>query len=274
MKNRYLGRTVYFITFIDDFVRKVWCFTLKSKDQILDVFKNFQNKVERETCRQLKCVRAENGGEYRGSFESYYKSYGIRLEKTVPNTPQKNGVVERMNRSITERVRCMLSNAKLPKSFWGEAMRTAVDLINLSPSVPLDSDIPKRVWTGKEVSYKHLRVFGCRAFVYIPKDERSKFDVKSKQCIFLSYGHKNFGYRLYDPIEKKMVRSRDVVFFEDQTIEDIDKNDKSKSSDDIPIYSDPVLVPVDSDHGKAKIEQREEVDGEDPVMTTVSRSCT
>ena len=65
----------------------------------------------------------------------------------------------------------MLSHAKLPKSFWGEAMRTTVDPINMSPSYPLEVDIPKRVWTGKFVSFEHLRVFSYRAFVHVPRDE-------------------------------------------------------------------------------------------------------
>jgi hypothetical protein len=82
----------------------------------------------------------DNGGEYKGPFEEYCKSHGIRLEKTVPKTSQHNGVAEKMNRTIYERIRCMLSHAKLPKSFWGEAMKTVVDLINLSPSVPLNCD--------------------------------------------------------------------------------------------------------------------------------------
>ena len=56
--------------------------------------------------------------------------------------------------------RCMLSHAKLPKSFWREAMRTAVDLINFSPSVSLNGDVPERVWKGKDVSYDHLRAAG------------------------------------------------------------------------------------------------------------------
>ena len=51
-------------------------------------------------------------------------------------------------------------------------MRTSIDLINLSPSVPLKGDVPKRVWTKKDVSYDHLRVFSCRAFVHILKDKR------------------------------------------------------------------------------------------------------
>ena len=64
-------------------------------------------------------------------------------------------------------------------------MRTAVDLSNLSLSALLDGDIPERVWTGKDISYKHFRVFRCRAYVHIPKDERLKLDNKAKECIFL-----------------------------------------------------------------------------------------
>ena len=90
----------------------------------------------------------------------------------------------------------MLSHAKLPKSFWGEAMRTAVDLINLSPVAGLNGNVPNRVWTGKDVSYGYLSVFGYRTFVHVPKDERSKLDDKAKSCIFLGYGHEEFGYKL------------------------------------------------------------------------------
>ena len=77
----------------------------------------------------------------------------------------------------------MFSNAKLPKSFWAKAMRTVIDLINLSPSAPFDVDILERVWTEKDVSYKYLRVFSCTTYVHIPKDERLKLDDKAKECI-------------------------------------------------------------------------------------------
>ena len=153
---------------------------MKSKDQVLDVFKYFHVKVERQTDNQLKSVRANNGGEYRGPFEQYCRIHGIRLKKTVPKTPQQNGVAERMNRTFYDRIRCMFSHAKLPKSFWGEAMRTTMDLINLSPSYHLEGDIPGRVWTRNFVSFEHLRVFGYRTFVHVPRDKRSKLDSKTK----------------------------------------------------------------------------------------------
>ena len=59
-----------------------------------------------------------------GEFISYLKSEGIRHELTVPKTPQQNGVAERMNRTLMETVRSMLSDAKLPHKLWAEALST------------------------------------------------------------------------------------------------------------------------------------------------------
>ena len=70
MQSNTLGVALYYMTFIDDHSRKVWwAYALKSKDQVLDVFKDFHVKVERQTGKQLKYVKADNGGEYRGPFE-------------------------------------------------------------------------------------------------------------------------------------------------------------------------------------------------------------
>ena len=259
MKTKTLGGALYFVTFIDDCSRKLWVYVLKTKDQVLGVFKQFQASVERETGKKLKCIRTDNGGEYCGPFDEYCKHQGIRHQKTPPKTPQLNGLAERMNRTLMERVRCLLSEAKLPNSFWGEALLTAAHVINLSPAVALQSDVPNSVWYGKDVSCDHLRVFGCKAFVHVPKDERSKLDAKTRQCIFIGYGLDEFGYRLYDPIEKKLVRSRDIIFMENQTIEDIDKAEKVESSsfggivhhDEVPHTSVHDVVGFDN-HGDAQ----------------------
>ena len=94
----------------------------------------------------------------------YCSNHGIRYEKTVPGTPQHKGVTKKMNLTLVEKVRSILKMTKLPKTFWGEAVRIACYLINRSSSVPLDFDILERDWTNKEMSYSHLKVFGCKAF--------------------------------------------------------------------------------------------------------------
>ena len=60
---------------------------LKSKDQVLDVFKEFHAKVEREIDRKLKSVRANNGGEYKEPLEKYFKVHSIKLKKTPSKIP-------------------------------------------------------------------------------------------------------------------------------------------------------------------------------------------
>ena len=65
------------------------------------------------------------------------------------------------------------------------------------------------------------------AVVYIPRDERPKLDGKTKQCIFIGYGHEDFGYGLWDPMSKKIIISRDVIFLKDQTIKNFEKIEKS-----------------------------------------------
>ena len=139
----------------------------------------------------------------------------------------------------------MLSHSKLSKAFWGEALYTTVHLINLSPSYPLHGDTPEHVWKGgNKISYDYLRVLGCRIFIHIPGDERAKLDKNTKECIFLGYGISEYRYRLWDPIQRKIVWSRDVVFCEDKNIQDISRT-KPTPTTEAPVD----LSPTDIDQG-------------------------
>ncbi|GJW39661.1 putative RNA-directed DNA polymerase [Tanacetum coccineum] len=199
-------------------------------ENILDLFHAL---VERQTGKKLKCIRTDNGGEYIVPFYAYCREHGIQHQKTPPKTPQLNSLAERMNRTLVERVRCLLSHAGLPASFWGEALNTAIHVINLTPCVPLRFDVPDR------------------AFMHIPKDERSKLDVKTKPCMFLGYGQDEFGYRLYDPVQKRLVRSRDVVFEEDQTLKDVENAERET----IPQHNDDL---IDLDPGADDVDAHEQ----------------
>ena len=91
---------------------------LKTKDQVFKHFKKFHTMAEREKGKPLKYLCTDNEGEYMSNeFKSYCSDKGIRHEKSVPDTPQQNGVAKRMNRTIVKKVRCMLRMTNLPKSF-------------------------------------------------------------------------------------------------------------------------------------------------------------
>lgn len=73
------------------------------------------------------------------------EKYGMRHEKRAPYSPQQNGVSERMNRSLIEKVRCMLFDAKLSKGFWGEALAAAADIVNALPNISTNNKSPNEL---------------------------------------------------------------------------------------------------------------------------------
>ena len=108
----------------------------------------------------------------------------------------------------------MRLHAGLPKTFWADAVSTAAYLINRGPSVPMEFRLPEEVWSGKEVKFSHLKVFGCVSYIHIDYDARSKLDAKSKICFFIGYSDEKFDYSFWDEQNKKIIRSRNVIFNE------------------------------------------------------------
>ena len=95
-------------------------------------------------------------------FNAYCRKNGITRHRTIAHTPQQNSVAERMNHTILEKVRCMLSNSKMPKIFWAEASSTACYIINRSPSVALDKKTPIEVnrITGRLQKFEDIWLSG------------------------------------------------------------------------------------------------------------------
>ena len=78
----------------------------------------------------------------------------------------------------------------------------------------MDGGILEEAWIGKNVNYSFLRTFGCEAFVHIDQENRTNLEAKSKQCTFIGYEIDDFGYCLWDYENHKIIRSRDLVFYE------------------------------------------------------------
>ena len=99
---------------------------------------------------------------------------------------EQNGVAERMNRTIADRVRCLLIDSGLHKKFWAGAVVTAAYLLNRMP-VRNNTRYPEEIWSNKIPNLKHIRIFGCKVMVHMPKEQRTKFAPKSIECIFVGY---------------------------------------------------------------------------------------
>lgn len=215
MENKSYGGMKYFISFIDDYSRMVHVYFLKDKQNILEIFKNYKRKVENQLNHTIKAIRTDNGKEYCNSnFDSYLARCGIIHQTSTPYTPQQNGLAERMNRTLVEKARCMIFYANLEKQVWAEAVATAAYIANRSPTKVLGNTTPFKMWTGKEPRLNHIRIFGSKVMVHIPKEKRLKWDKKSKEMIFVGYCETTKGYRILDPVTHQVIKSRDVIFLE------------------------------------------------------------
>jgi transposase InsO family protein len=165
-----LADVKYFVTFIDDFSKKIWVYLLKSKDQVLPAFKRFKAQAENLTSHRIITFRSDNGGEYISKdFQSYCAQHGILHQRSQPYSPQSNGTAERKNRSLCETTRCLLYQSFLPKALWTEALQHACYLHNRRPTKARANLTPEEIFSGKAQDISHLRIFGTRVFVHVPK---------------------------------------------------------------------------------------------------------
>ena len=113
----------YMITFIDDFSRKVWVYFLTEKSEAFVSLKNFKSLVEKATGSNIIGLRTDRGGEFTSNeFTSFYRENDIRKQLTAAYTLQQNEFAERKNITIMNIVRSMLSEKKVPKTLWPEAV--------------------------------------------------------------------------------------------------------------------------------------------------------
>lgn len=106
---------------------------------------------------------------------------------------------------------CMLIQSGLPRTFWAEAILTAVYIRNRCPSPSLEGRLPHEIWTGKIPTAIHFQIFGAKAHM-LDKSKHVKFDQKTIECIFVGYSTESKAYQLWDPKSRKIRKNRDVTF--------------------------------------------------------------
>lgn len=112
----------YFMTYS----RKVWLYILKAKYQALEKFKIWKVVVKTQSGIKVKALRIDNG------FEFFNKKFKVHCQ-TIKFTPKQNGLAKRINRSLIDKIRGLLINFKLPKSFYEKFVSRDCYLVNESP---------------------------------------------------------------------------------------------------------------------------------------------
>src|SRR5712671_1022972 len=144
----------------------------------------------------------------------------------------------------------MMHHAGLSYGFWEHAVCAATHIYNRSPIRSLNWRTPHEIWSGghtPDVSY--FRVFGCKAYVHVHKDDWKKLDPKAIEAVLIGYEPGSKGYRLWDKHTRSVKLSRDVKFDKDQfpsckSIETCLQD--ANASKESPNLISLILVPVDT----------------------------
>ena len=203
---------------VDDSSSYVYVKPLLSKAEAFPALKAWIKAAEIATDHMLKCIRSDNGTEW-SSFEAeeWKREAGFKWQKTTPYVSAQNGRAERMIRSLQEKMRAMLVQRSVPKELWPYAIMAAGHTLNLTPSTEANR-IPYEDFHRKSAHglAKQLRVFGCLAWVHLPKkDHTGKHGVRAIPGIMVGYDDEHKGWKFFTPGHTPSIRwSNSATFHE------------------------------------------------------------
>nr|GEW00019.1 retrovirus-related Pol polyprotein from transposon TNT 1-94 [Tanacetum cinerariifolium] len=193
---------------------------LLTKDETIDILKKFITEIENLKDLKVKIIRCDNGGEFRNKeINDFCSQKGIKREFSNARTPQQNGVVERRSRTLIEAARTMLADAKLPVTFWAEAVNTACYVQNRVLVNKSQNKTPYELFNGRTPAIGFLRPFGCHVMILNTLDNLGKFEPKRGKGYFIGYLMSSKAFRVFNKRNKKVEENLHVEFLENKAIE-------------------------------------------------------
>ncbi|XP_071573295.1 uncharacterized protein [Temnothorax nylanderi] len=230
----YPGQKRFIITFIDDYSRLAKAYSLKTKDESGKALEKYlisaRNLLGKE--EKLCYVKSDQGKEFTGgAFKEVLKREKIKAIFAPPYTPEHNGVAERFNRTLQEKVRTYMFDSGLPKSMWELAVDAAVHAYNRSPHKTIEYEIPLKKFSPEtSCHFEKIKRFGCIGYARVPKPT-SKYDKRAIRGVLV--GYTDTGYILWHPSTRKFIESRHIRFNEKVTYKDVYKNSQIEDDKDL-----------------------------------------
>nr|GEX77085.1 ribonuclease H-like domain-containing protein [Tanacetum cinerariifolium]GEX80184.1 ribonuclease H-like domain-containing protein [Tanacetum cinerariifolium] len=205
---------------IDDFYRFTWTFFFKTKDETSGILRKFITEIENLKNLKVKIIRCDNGGEFRNKeMDDFCSQKGIKREFSNSRTSQQNGVAERRNMTLIEAARTILADAKLPVTFWAEAVNTACYVQNRVLVNKSHNKIPYELFNGRSPAIEFLKPFRCHVMILNTLDHLGKFEAKGDEGYFIRYSMSRKAFRVFNKRTKKVEKNLHVEFLENKAIE-------------------------------------------------------
>nr|GEW01163.1 hypothetical protein [Tanacetum cinerariifolium] len=190
-----------------------------TSDETSGILRNFITEIENLKGLKVKIIRCDNGGEFRNKeMNDLCSRKGIKREFSNARTPQQNGVAERRNKTLIEATKTMLAYAKLPVTFWDEAVNTACYVQNRVLVNKSQNKTPYELFNGRTPAIGFLKPFGCHVMIFNTLDHLGKFDAKGDEGYFIGYSMSSKAFRVFNKRTKRVEENLHVDFLENNAI--------------------------------------------------------
>ncbi len=166
--------------------------------------------------KTVKELHSDNGKEFLNrALQSYLNDCGTIQTTTTAYTPQHNGIVERMNRTLMNTTRALLHTAQAPPIFWADALAHAALIHNARARKALNGQSPFQVLNNAAADSSNLRVWGCDVSVMVHSHKQTKLGSRVWKGMFIGSSEQApSGWRIYDCHKHSVIVTRDVQFHE------------------------------------------------------------
>ena len=202
----------YIASFIDSKTRYISSFLLSTKDTLFQAFKDFIRVEENISNNTLKRIHSDNGGEYKNTaLGDFLKERGVKVTFSSAYAHEQNGIAERFNRTLFNKVRALLIDSKSPGFLWGEAAEAVVYLYNRTPHSSLVFKTPFEARFGRKPDISNIRIWGSRVYRkdYTPD---SKLSPRAKLGVLIGFGSNS--WKIFDLETRRTTWSRDCAILE------------------------------------------------------------
>ena len=206
-----LGGYRYFLSLLEASSRWIESYPLRSKEEVYSKLKEYIRVIENNSNRKIKVLKTDNGTEFINKrVKELLTTSGIEHQLSAPYTPEQNGLIERTNLTLLNKIRSLINESNLSKELWPDALKASVYLYNRTPHSFLEYITPYEKRFNKKPDISYIKIWGSISYYRNPK--ALKLEERSTLGVLIGYGSNQ--YKIYNPETKRTIWTRDIKILE------------------------------------------------------------